>query len=101
MDNVINSGGIKLIPEQIEEKLAGKIDTRFFIASKEDKELGEKVILVIEGEKQAIDEAIFSDLKEAPYLVLHYELLHLLQKQYYETLSPYVLSCHDLQIYIF
>ena len=34
----------------------------FFIASKEDKELGEKVILVIEGEKQAIDEAIFSDL---------------------------------------
>jgi len=62
MDNVINSGGIKLIPEQIEEKLAGKIDTRFFIASKEDKELGEKVILVIEGEKQAIDEAIFSDL---------------------------------------
>jgi O-succinylbenzoic acid--CoA ligase len=62
MDNVINSGGIKLIPEQIEEKLAGKIDVRFFVASKEDKELGEKVILVIEGEKQAIDDAIFADL---------------------------------------
>ena len=62
MDNVINSGGIKLIPEQIEEKLSGKIDARFFIASKEDKELGEKVILVIEGEKQTIDDAIFADL---------------------------------------
>lgn len=62
MDNVINSGGIKLIPEQIEEKLAGKIDVRFFIASKEDKELGEKVILVVEGEKQTIDDAIFDDL---------------------------------------
>lgn len=62
MDNVINSGGIKIIPEQIEEKLAGKIDARFFIASKEDKELGEKVILVIEGKKQPIDDAIFADL---------------------------------------
>jgi len=62
MDNVINSGGIKLIPEQIEEKLSGKIDARFFIASKEDRELGEKVILVIEGEKQSINETIFSEL---------------------------------------
>lgn len=62
MDNVINSGGIKLIPEQIEEKLSGKIDARFFIASKEDKELGEKVILVIEGENQSINETIFSEL---------------------------------------
>ena len=62
MDNVINSGGIKLIPEQIEEKLSGKIDARFFIASKEDRELGEKVILVIEGENQSINETIFSEL---------------------------------------
>lgn len=62
IDNVINSGGIKLIPEQIEEKLTGKIDARFFITSKEDKELGEKAILVIEGENQAIDDAIFSTL---------------------------------------
>src|SRR5574343_292224 len=50
VDNVINSGGIKLIPEQIEEKLSHQLTQRFFIASKPDAELGEKVILVIEGE---------------------------------------------------
>ncbi|HNP33899.1 MAG TPA: AMP-binding protein [Flavobacterium sp.] len=62
MDNVINSGGIKLIPEQIEEKLAGNIHQRFFIASKPDNELGEKVVLVIEGEKQDFDDSLYESL---------------------------------------
>jgi O-succinylbenzoic acid--CoA ligase len=62
MDNVINSGGIKLIPEQIEQKLAGKISQRFFIASKPDDELGEKVVLVIEGEKHELDNLIYESL---------------------------------------
>jgi O-succinylbenzoic acid--CoA ligase len=62
MDNVINSGGIKLIPEQIEEKLATKIQQRFFIASKTDEELGEKVILVVEGEKQSFNDDLYEDL---------------------------------------
>jgi O-succinylbenzoic acid--CoA ligase len=61
-DNVINSGGIKLIPEQIEEKLSGKIDARFFVIGKPDEKLGEKLVLVIEGEKQTIDAAIFDTL---------------------------------------
>lgn len=62
IDNVINSGGIKLIPEQIEEKLAGKITQRFFIASKPDDELGEKVVLVIEGEKYEFDTTLYEAL---------------------------------------
>ncbi len=62
MDNVINSGGIKLIPEQIEEKLSCKITERFFISSIEDKELGEKVVLVIESEKYDLDENLFENL---------------------------------------
>ncbi|WNM18285.1 AMP-binding protein [Flavobacterium capsici] len=61
-DNVINSGGIKLIPELIEEKLAGKIEQNYFITSKEDKELGQKVVLVIEGEKHPVDDAVFESL---------------------------------------
>lgn len=61
-DNVINSGGIKIIPEQVEQKLDGKIDRRFFIASKEDKELGEKVTLIIEGDSFEMDKKIFEDL---------------------------------------
>lgn len=62
MDNVINSGGIKLIPEQIEEKLAGKISQRFFISSKADNELGEKVVLVVEGEKHDFDASLYNTL---------------------------------------
>ena len=61
-DNVINSGGIKLIPEQIEEKLSNKIESRFYVIGKSDKELGEKLILVIEGEHKEIDPSIFDDL---------------------------------------
>ena len=62
IDNVINSGGVKLIPEQIENKLASKINQRFFIASKPDSEYGEKVVLVIEGEKQVLEDTIYEDL---------------------------------------
>lgn len=50
-DHVINSGGIKLIPEQIEEKLKPYIRQEFIISSLPDKTLGEKLILIIEGEK--------------------------------------------------
>lgn len=52
IDNVINSGGVKLIPEQIENKLIEKINTRFFVTGIPDSILGEKLILVIEGEKR-------------------------------------------------
>lgn len=54
-DNVINSGGIKLFPEQIEEKLAPFIKNRFFVMGKQDKELGEHLVLVVEGKTQPID----------------------------------------------
>ncbi|MFA7615240.1 MAG: AMP-binding protein [Weeksellaceae bacterium] len=50
-DHVINSGGIKLIPEQIEEKLKPYVQQEFIISSLPDKTLGEKLILIIEGEK--------------------------------------------------
>lgn len=48
-DSIINSGGIKLIPEQVEEKLTAIIKQRFFVTGKRDELLGEKLILVIEG----------------------------------------------------
>ncbi|MFC6877982.1 AMP-binding protein [Flavobacterium myungsuense] len=61
-DNIINSGGIKLIPEQVEEKLSGKIPSRFFVTGKSDEKLGEKLILVVEGDKKTIDESVFDTL---------------------------------------
>ena len=49
-DNVINSGGVKLFPEQIEEKLSQLINKRFFVIGVPDNKLGEKLILIIESE---------------------------------------------------
>lgn len=48
-DNVINSGGVKISPEVVEQKLFPVIKERFIIASMPNDRLGEKVILVIEG----------------------------------------------------
>jgi len=62
IDNVINSGGVKLIPEQIEAKLIEKINSRFFVTGIPDPVLGEKLILVIEGEKQDFEAGFFDVL---------------------------------------
>ena len=48
-DNVINSGGVKLIPEQLEAKLGPLIPGPFILAGVPDDALGEKLVLVIEG----------------------------------------------------
>ncbi len=61
-DNVINSGGVKLFPEQIEEKLSGKIDRRFYVKGSPDEILGEKLVLVIEGEPFDVERSVFNDL---------------------------------------
>ncbi len=49
VDNVIISGGIKFLPEQIEEKLAKEMPLPYAIGSVPDEKLGEKIILLIEG----------------------------------------------------
>ncbi|MDB2463123.1 O-succinylbenzoic acid--CoA ligase, partial [Algibacter sp.] len=77
-DNVINSGGIKLYPEQIESKIQDKIPGEFFITSREDDTLGDKLILIVEGGKREIDNSIFSELDkyEKPkeiHFVPHFE----------------------------
>lgn len=53
-DHVINSGGFKIFPEKVESVVAQILDQeavslRFFIGGIPDKRLGEKVILVLEG----------------------------------------------------
>jgi O-succinylbenzoic acid--CoA ligase len=61
-DNVINSGGIKLMPEQIEDKLSTLIARRYFVNGEPDDTLGEKVVLYIEGEPMKLDESVFNTL---------------------------------------
>lgn len=51
-DSVINSGGVKLFPEQIEKKLSQLIISRFFIVGIPDETLGEQVVLVIETDSE-------------------------------------------------
>lgn len=48
IDNVVNSGGVKLFPEQIEAKLAKFLNRPFIIASEKNEALGEQLILILE-----------------------------------------------------
>lgn len=54
VDNVINTGGIKVSPELIEQKLNLVIKERFIISSIPDDQLGEKVVLIIEGNNKPL-----------------------------------------------
>jgi len=49
-DNVINRGGVKLFPEQMEQKLSSLISNPFYIGKQPDKLLGERPVLFIESE---------------------------------------------------
>ena len=51
-DFVINSGGIKLHPEEIESKLSHLIKLPYFVYGEKDELLGEKLILAIESSKR-------------------------------------------------
>lgn len=50
VDNVVISGGVKLFPEKIEQKLSGKVENEFFLAGLPDDKLGEKLVMFIESE---------------------------------------------------
>ncbi len=66
-DTIINSGGVKLIPEQIEGKLKKNISSPFFLAGIPDEKLGEKLILILEGEKSIV-EPILQKIEESETL---------------------------------
>ena len=55
-DHVINSGGVKIHTEELEKKLEAAVriigkDRRFFVAGLEDRQLGQRVCLFIEGKE--------------------------------------------------
>lgn len=61
IDNVVNSGGVKLHPEEIELKLNEIIDRRFFITGLPDEALGEKLVLFVEAD---FSEELLAELEE-------------------------------------
>ncbi len=68
LDNIINSGGLKIHPENLEKKLSEFLPLPFYFIGVQDELLGEKLILLIEGElpKEEVDEAIKKALKDFP-----------------------------------
>lgn len=55
-DSIINSGGVKVHPEQVEKQLEELIPQRFFIAGVPDEVLENKVVLVIESESYSLSD---------------------------------------------
>lgn len=80
-DSVINTGGIKVFPEEVEKKLSKLIYRRFFIAGISDEKLGEKIVLIIEGspmEESCLDAlknriALAVEKYEAPKEIFFYD----------------------------
>ncbi|AFR35773.1 AMP-binding protein [Riemerella anatipestifer] len=71
VDNVINSGGVKIIPEQLEDKLKKIIPNELVFTSVSDAILGEKLVLVIEGKasqetQKLLGEIAYDKLYYAP-----------------------------------
>ncbi len=50
IDNLINSGGVKIIPEEVESLIRTHTDKNFFLAGVPDKLFGEKLVLFLEGQ---------------------------------------------------
>lgn len=59
-DNVINTGGVKIYPEIIEQKLLPNIALPFFIAGKPDEATGQKPVILIETDK--LSDADYTEL---------------------------------------
>ena len=93
-DNVINSGGIKLYPEVIESKLQDVISERFFVTSMPDDTLGEKLVLVVESQKnKSLEKTTFKGLDkyEVPKEII-------IVPKFVESISGKVQRCKTLQL---
>lgn len=67
VDNIVNSGGVKIHPESIETVLSDSLDVPFFVASEPDEVLGERLILIVEsptsdGRATGVNKNLFNTL---------------------------------------
>ena len=65
-DFAINSGGIKIFPEALEKKVESQIrsyfpGSRYFFFGKKDNKLGERLILILEAEKEEKNAALLME----------------------------------------
>jgi O-succinylbenzoic acid--CoA ligase len=66
MDNIINSGGIKISPEKIESLISGIISTPFFIGALPHPQLGQQPVLVMENPPEDENELLNHIKKMVP-----------------------------------
>ena len=60
LDNVINSGGVKIHPEELEKKLGKYLHgRRLYFSSENHPELGQRVVLAIEGTAHENEDELF------------------------------------------
>ncbi len=64
IDHVINSGGAKIFPEQLEALVKKEIPNEAVFLGKPDESLGQKLILIIEGKKS---EALVNKVGSIPF----------------------------------
>ena len=75
VDHIINSGGVKLIPELIERKFNALISERFFVDSLPDKALGEKLVMIVESNRNDdLLKTLEAFQKEHPQQISRYEV---------------------------
>lgn len=60
-DRIINSGGKKINPEELESRLEGKISMPFYFCAKVDPSLGEALVMMIESEHYDSIASLFDD----------------------------------------
>ncbi|MDE6556436.1 MAG: AMP-binding protein [Duncaniella sp.] len=62
-DNVINSGGIKIFPEEIEKELSRMVkpETEFYVTSRRSLQWGEEAVIITTAEENAFPASILSE----------------------------------------
>lgn len=63
-DHLINSGGVKVVPELVEKRIAHLIDAPFFVAGIPHPKLGEEVALIVEAEGK-VEHTLLSEVQHA------------------------------------
>jgi o-succinylbenzoate---CoA ligase len=91
-DNVINSGGIKIHPEDLEKKIGSvfrqlNISNRFYIAGISDKSFGTIVALFIEGELAETTKEKFSGIMNKEFIKYEIPKKIIITDRFQETSS--------------
>jgi len=68
IDNLVNTGGVKLQPEQIEMKLSGQMPLHFFVGGLPHAVLGEELVLAIEKNQDFDTKQLMQFIKNHPEL---------------------------------